>query len=427
MSTLWPPPEPRATGKAWLVWTLAAVFVVWLFSIQTGYGIVSPEIQATAGLTVAEVGLAATVYTWAFALCQFFSGALLDRFGSWPLMTIAVAFVTVGAFLYSATSSMAMLVLAQAVLALGSSFGFVGAGYLGGHWFGPARFGLMFGLVQSLSSLGSAAAQPSLSFALEGVSWQALLAGFGAFGILLVVLFALFVRNPGDPGTVRRAAAPNGEQARGLFTAILRDVGRCLANRQVLLAALVAGASFGTMIAVGSLWGPRLLEARGEGENVAAWLNAAAWVGLAAGAPLFAVLSERLRGRRVPATAGVLFQGLAVAGVIYLPGGAWGVSLVLMAAMGLFSGALMLGFTVAGESVPQAQLGTASAVVNGVCFLIGGLCTALPGRLLPGAPGLADYQRALWVIPALLMAGVVAALLLKESHPRRMSEPLASA
>ena len=45
--------------EAWLIWVLATTFVVWLFAIQTGYAVVSPDIQKTAHLTIAQVGLAA--------------------------------------------------------------------------------------------------------------------------------------------------------------------------------------------------------------------------------------------------------------------------------------------------------------------------------------------------------------------------------
>src|SRR6187402_1451669 len=110
--------------EAWLVWVLATSFVVWLFAIQTGYAVVSPDIQQDAGLSLAQVGLAASIYTWVFALVQFFSGSLLDRFGSRPLLAIAVALVTVGAFLYSGTTDFATLATAQVVLGVGASFGF---------------------------------------------------------------------------------------------------------------------------------------------------------------------------------------------------------------------------------------------------------------------------------------------------------------
>ena len=99
--------------EAWLIWVLATTFVVWLFAIQTGYAVVSPEIQKSAGLSLEQIGLAAYIYTWVFAVVQFFSGALLDRFGSRPLLAIAVGFVTVGAFLYAGTTDFAVLALAQ--------------------------------------------------------------------------------------------------------------------------------------------------------------------------------------------------------------------------------------------------------------------------------------------------------------------------
>ncbi len=66
------PARASAIGgaEAWFVWVLATTFVVWLFAIQTGYAVVSPEIQQSAGLSIAQVGLAASVYTWVFALAQ---------------------------------------------------------------------------------------------------------------------------------------------------------------------------------------------------------------------------------------------------------------------------------------------------------------------------------------------------------------------
>ena len=45
------------------------------------------RVGAVRDLTIAQVGLAASIYTWAFALCQFFSGSLLDRYGTRPLMS----------------------------------------------------------------------------------------------------------------------------------------------------------------------------------------------------------------------------------------------------------------------------------------------------------------------------------------------------
>ena len=68
-------------ARAWVVWAIAVTFVVYYFSFQTGYSIVNANVQQDVGLSVAQVGLIAALYTWVFAICQFLSGALLDRIG----------------------------------------------------------------------------------------------------------------------------------------------------------------------------------------------------------------------------------------------------------------------------------------------------------------------------------------------------------
>ncbi|WP_131878518.1 MFS transporter [Curtobacterium sp. PhB191] len=378
--------------------------------------------QTSAHLTVAQIGLAGSTYTWVFAVAQFFSGTLLDRFGSWPILTAAVALVTVGAFLYAGTTGFATLAIAQVVLALGASFGFVGAGYIGGSWFDAARYGLMFGLVQALASLGSAVGQPLVLVALHALTWQQLIVGFAAFGVLLVVLFAAFVRNRPD-GTPPHATSDDRVEHETIT--VSGALARCFRSRQVLISSLIAGASFGTMLAIGTLWGPRMMESRGFSTAFATVLTAVAWLGLAVGAPIVNVVSDRWRSRRGPAVGALLLQGIAVALVIALPSPGSGAAIVLMFAVGLFSGVQMLGFTIASEAVDRHLIGTAAAIVNGVCFVLGGVLLGFPGTLLPDAPSLQDYKAALWPMPALIAIAAIGALFLRTPRTDRQKETLA--
>ena len=407
--------------EAWTIWVLATVFVVWLFAIQTGHGIVSPDIQRDAHLTISQVAVAASIYTWVFAVIQFFSGALLDRYGTRPLLAIAVGLVTVGAFLYAATVNVGTLVLAEVVLAVGASFGFVGAGYVGGKWFIAARYGLMFALVETCASVGSAISQPGISWMLTVVSWQQLLTGFGAFGVLLTVGFIVIVRNPdGAAGTI--AGAQSLRPGANLLAEILSQLRSCVANSRVMWSALFAGASFGTMLAVGVLWGPRVQQAHGVSPTAAATLTAAAWLGLAVGAPLINVLSDQFHSREWPALIGLMLQAAAVTVFIYGPtGGA--ASVVVMFGVGLFAGTHMLGFTIAGESVSLTLIGSASAIVNGCCFIVAGLLVAIPGYLLPDAPTLADFRSALWIMPVTLLIGALCTLGIRGDISRGRQPP----
>ncbi|GAA3121504.1 hypothetical protein GCM10020254_80940 [Streptomyces goshikiensis] len=130
------------------------------------------------------------------------------------------------------------------------------------------------------------------------------------------------------------------------------------------------------------------------------------------------MLSDHWNNRRIPAVVGVLLQAVAVALLIYLPSETNSVSVVTMFCVGLFSGAHMLGFTVAGESVPGKLVGSSAAIVNGICFIIGGLLQAVPGKLLSQSPALADYGHALLIMPILLVLGALAGLFIKDTGTR---------
>src|SRR5262245_21036192 len=126
--------------RAWFVWILAVTFVVYYFSFQTGYAIVNASVQKDVGLSLAQVGTIAAVYTWIFAVCQFLSGALLDRLGAGAIIPASIALVTFGIFVFANAGGYGTLLLSQFIIAVGACSGFVGAGYIGGQWFGMAKF-----------------------------------------------------------------------------------------------------------------------------------------------------------------------------------------------------------------------------------------------------------------------------------------------
>ncbi|WP_228388155.1 hypothetical protein [Streptomyces jumonjinensis] len=78
-------------------------------------------------------------------------------------------------------------------------------------------------------------------------------------------------------------------------------------------------------------------------------LTAMSWLGPAVGAPLFNPLSDRWRDRRAPAVAGVLPQGAVITLLIHPLRETNSVSVPTVFAVGLFAGAHLPGFTVAGE------------------------------------------------------------------------------
>ena len=67
-------------GRAWWIWTIVVIFVLYLFNVQTMFSVVQGDIQKRLVLTTQQLTIIAGVYTWAFAIFQFFGGAFLDSF-----------------------------------------------------------------------------------------------------------------------------------------------------------------------------------------------------------------------------------------------------------------------------------------------------------------------------------------------------------
>ena len=67
------------------------------------------------------------------------------------------------------------------------------------------------------------------------------------------------------------------------------------------------------------------------------------------------------------------------------------------------------------------------AAVNGVCFIVGGILESVPSYLLPQHPDITDYHNALWIMPAVLVFGVVCTLLLPRERKAETTSGAAEA
>jgi len=406
-------------AEAWLVWAIAVAFVIYYFSFQTGYAIVNPVVQKDVGLSVAQVGIVAAMYTWVFALCQFFSGALLDRLGSRRILLPAIALASIGIFIFANAGSFATLLLSQLFIAVGACSGFVGAGYVGGKWFGMAKFSLMFGFVQFAASLFSAFNQNLLNWALSSVAWRDLFNLVGVAGVALLVVAVLKLRDP-EP-----IAVPEGLGLGNFLSSVFQSLLRVARIPHIWLAASFGALCFGVMLALGVVWAPKLLMLRGLDPGTANMAASFLWLGLAAGCFLAPWASDKLQNRRLPIIAGIILQVVAFAGLLYsAPRGA-GLDIVLCFLFGFGNSAHMLAFSTASDVVEPQFIGTSAAIVNGIMFIVGGIMISRPGVRIGwgvdagiehGTLALAQYA-ALPLMLALVVALMVA-FTMRETYPR---------
>ena len=399
-------------------WGIAVTFVVYYFSFQTGYAIVNSIVQKDIGLSVAQVGLIAAMYTWVFALCQFMSGPLLDRLGARKVLLPAILLVTLGIFVFANAKNFEMLLLSQALIAIGACTGFVGAGYVGGKWFGMAKFSFMFGLVQFAASLFSAFNQNLLNWALSVFQWRELFNYVGGFGIVLLIVAVMYLRDP----------APVSVPAGQTFGTFLASVCQSLLNvarlPHIWMAAAFGALCFGVMLALGVVWAPKLLMVRGLDVGTANLASSFLWLGLAAGCFVAPWLSDNLQNRKLPIIIGIALQIVALALLLYTKPIGAAVDVLLCFLFGFGNSAHMLAFSTASDVVEPRYIGTSAAIVNGIMFILGGIMISRPGvriglglevGVVPGSLEIAQFAAR----PLLIGVSVafVIALLMRETYP----------
>jgi MFS family permease len=409
--------------EAWFIWSIAVAFVIFLFSFQTGYSLAVPGLEKEIGLSAAEVGFVAAAYTWMFAACQFVSGSLLDRLGARKVLPPCILLVTIGVFLFANASTFTVLLLSKTFIAVGACTGFVGAGYVGGKWFGMAKFSVMFGLVQFAASLFSAINENLFNWALTILSWRELFDGMGIFGACLLIVAALYLRDPVP------VILPAGQSFASFFESIFQSLLKVGRMSHTWFASAFGALCFGSMLSLGVVWGPKLLVARGLDVSTA---NAGAsflWLGLAVGGFVVPRLSDLVRRRKLPTIAGIIVQIAALSILLYSrPLGA-PLDMAVCFLFGFGNAVHMLAFSTAADVVQPEYVGTSAAIVNGVMFIMGGILISSPGvRIGVGLqqgiqPSLELAQYAGWPLLLALCLALVIAALMRETYPQEAAMP----
>ena len=348
--------------RAWATWALAVAFLIFQFNMQTVYAIINPSVQRDLDLSLASVAFAASAYNWTYAIAQFSSGSLLDRFGPRWSLTPRVGLAIVAIYLYATATGSTSLWASQVVLAVSASVSFVAAGYVGQEWFGKRHYGLMFGFVQSLTGFSSAIGQGVMLKVSESIGWRSLLLVMAGIAAGLFVLFLLLFRDPASRGQVGRPR-----------TSLLRDLQQIFARYPIVwLVGAWGGLAFGMQLALGVIWAPKILAMRIGDGAYASYASISIWAGLGLGAMIWNPVSDFLRRRKPVFVAGYLVMLAVLAAVLFMDLSPTAI-VALFFIFGVANEVHMLGFTVLGDVVPAELIGTASAMSNGVFFVIGGV------------------------------------------------------
>jgi cyanate permease len=325
----------------------------------------------------------------------------------------------VGVFVFANAHSYPMLLLSQVILAVGSCTGFVGAGYVGGAWFGMAKFSFMFGLVQVVAALTSAFSVNIFEAVLGQTSWRSLFNVYGFIGVALLVLGFIYIRDP-------KPVAGGMDKGFGeFFSSVVGSLVQVAKIGHVWMASIIGAALFGALLALGVVWMPKLLMVHGISPAAAGLGTSMLWFGLAAGSAIVPWWSDHIRNRKLPIILGSVVQLVSFLPLLYLDGISSTLAIVLCFIFGFANASHMLAFSTAADVVQPSQIGTSAAIVNGIMFIFGGILISRPGvrigwgmegGIAPKSLELAQYAS----LPILiaLVGALVLSFVMKETYPK---------
>jgi MFS family permease len=387
--------------RAWLMWLVSNLVVIFS-NMQIVYTFISVNLEEELGLTITQIALVNSLYTCTFAVLQFFSGSMFNIFSTRKIYFFSLSSMILGFILLIHGSSFSHLILSQVLIAIGASFGFVGAAYVSSTYFSVTQFGLIFSLVQTISSLSALVIQISFSSLLSiGVYWKNLIVYIMLFGSVTLILTSLrsnaFLEQNLKKYTIR-----------GSIKTVVYSILIVLKFKDIWVTSIVGAITFGTFLALNTLWAPRLLSTAELDSIQLGIATAILWLGLAAGAPIADRISKLFKNRRHVISAFAALQGSSI---IILLCSSLTVNLIYfcMLMFGFAAGGHMLNFTVGSEIVKQRYISTSSSIINGFMFIASGIIVSVLALFT-------DHQMALFAIFAMLTTASILNYTTKETY-----------
>jgi len=408
-------PRP-APSLLMLGWFLCALFFFYAFVQRVAPSVMVDDLMRDFAVGGAILGNLSAFYYYAYAGSQIPVGVLIDRFGPRRLITVAVAFVAFGSFVFAEADTLWAAYLGRMMIGFGCAFSFAGALNYAAIWMPASRFATLGGWAQMMGVLGGITGQAPLGAAVEAFGWRPVVLVVAVFGAVLAVACGLVLRD-------RPRAAADGDRP-----GLLAGLGRAASSRQVWLAAAFGMAMTSAMLAFGGLWGvPYVMQAYGYHKAEAAALVSVLFVGWGVGAPLFGWLADRYRRRKLFMVAGATLSTVGIAAAVYLPHAGTVTLAASLVVQGLGASSMVLCFAVGRESTPLWAAGATIGIING--FVVGSgavlqpllgwlLDRAWDGTLVEGARlyTRGAYESAFLILPVIGVFGIIVALIVRETH-----------
>jgi sugar phosphate permease len=153
-------------------------------------------IRADLGLTLGQMGVLLSAFSWSYAICQLPVGALVDRVGPRWLLGAGLVVWSLAQAAGGLVSTFGWFLVVRIALGIGEAPQFPAAARVVSNWFPARSRGTPTGIFNSASPLGVALAPLCLPPLIEATSWHWAFFVTGALGIVAAVVWIAVYRDP---------------------------------------------------------------------------------------------------------------------------------------------------------------------------------------------------------------------------------------
>lgn len=402
-----------------MVCLTASSYALYDFFVAVFPSVMTEQLMMSFNMSTTDLGWIGASFFYAYALMQFPSGWMLDRYGARRMLIFYSMLSAFGLLLFSQTLDFKVAMLARFISGTGVCIGFLTTYYLASRWLPHRYFSTVTACLHLLGTVGAIFAQGPLAVLVNQMGWRQVIVLLAQFTVVLTVVYALLIHD-------------GGEEEKKPSVQFKEAIRYCLNHPQLRWLALVAFLSWLPVSTIGSLWGVPYLQQVFQWNNVtASYFCSFFWIGSGIGGFLLCGLSEWQGQRRYALRLGFVLAFVGAMIFVLMPSVSTSLLLMALFILGISVTIQTLTFSLIKENVPLEYFSAAAGLNNAFSMLSSALGQAFVGmlidwhRLYRHQPLMhytsSDYQFALLILPlASILGWAVVTYKIKETHCQSM-------